>query len=170
MLQIGMHAVSKSPTAADELKKASDQAMAHLAVLSALTTMKSIDVTELNAAVKALSDAIAAKDMAKIGTSATAAASACEAKPLVQAVSGFTPDVPTALKLLSAIAMAEDGKTYGPRGEEQQAYAIEAMAAAAGNDAMKAAVKPMLPAKPGEPPKWEDYSKALTDLRAKLPK
>jgi len=169
MLQIGFHAASKSAGAPEELRKAYNQAMAHVAVFYELTTVKAIDIAALNAQVQALAAANKAKDVAAIGASANAVAEQCQAEPLVKAISEFNPDAATATKLLGSIAKSDIGKTYGPRGQEQQAYAIEALAAAIGNDAIKQAVAPMLPIKPGEPPKWEDYEMALTALRAKLP-
>ena len=173
MLQVALHAASKSPTAADEFKKAYDQAMAHFSVFNAIIESKAVaspDAATLAADVEKLSAAATAKDMAAAAAAATAAAEHSQAKGLVAALAQFKPDKAAALTVLRAVAAGDTGTKYGPRGEEQQAYAIEALAQAAGDDAILKAVAAILPAKPGEAPKPEDFAKGLADVRGKLPK
>jgi hypothetical protein len=87
------------------------------------------------------------------------------AKGLTTAISGFKPDKALAMKVLAAVAAADTGTAYGPRGQEQQAYAIEALAQAAGAEAVTKAVAPILPAKPGAEVAPADYAKGLAAVK-----
>ncbi|HZK83015.1 MAG TPA: multiheme c-type cytochrome [Humisphaera sp.] len=169
--QVYFYAGSTAPSAAVEFKKAYDQVMSHLSVFYALFTTGAVtspDIGALDADIKKLAAANTAKDMAAAGAAALAAADQCNAKGLTAAVAGFKPDKAVAMKVLAALAASEVGKSYGPRGQEQQAYAIEALAQAAGDEAATKAVAAILPAKPGEVVKSEDYAKGLAAVRASL--
>lgn len=171
MSQLAQNAALTTPNAADLTAQASAQAMAHYQVFSTLFASGAItgDSAKLEADVKKVSAAVTAKDMAAIKSSATAAAE--DALALKDAVAKFDkPAAPVLQKLLSAVAALDIGKAYGPRGEEQQAYALLAFAQASGNKPLEAALKPLLPTKPGEPPKPADFAKALADVQGKLPK
>ena len=72
--------------------------------------------------------------------------------------------------MLAAVVAGDTGKLYGPRGQEQQAYAIQALAQAAGDDGILKAIAPILPAKPGVAIKPDEFTKALADVTSKLPK
>ncbi|HET6249160.1 MAG TPA: multiheme c-type cytochrome [Tepidisphaeraceae bacterium] len=165
--QMAVYAASKAPDAAAEYTKAEYQALAHYSVLNVLISsgpIASPDAAALDASIRQL---LTAKDMGTANTEALAAAEKCNARGLVAAIGAFKPDKAVAAKVLAAIAASDVGVKYGPRGQEQQAYAIEALAAAAGNDAVTKAVAPMLPAKPGDVIAPAVFAKGLADVKAK---
>ena len=172
MVQLAQDASAQGPAAA-AFPGAYQQTMAHFTVFNALIETKAIAAPEAGAladAVKQVTAAADAKNMAAAAQAAKLAEQASAASALASAVGQFKPDSAAAMRLISIIAASDALKKYGPRGEEQQAYALEALAQAAGAQAIAKAVTPMLPQKPGEPPKPDDFDKALAALRAQLPK
>ena len=170
MAQVAQHASAKDAGASDVLNNSFKQAMAHYEVFKTLFTAGAVagDTSKLDADVKKLSDAVAGKDNAGAATAAAAAAE--DANALTETVGKFKPDAGSLKKMMGAVGGADMAKAYGPRGEEQQAYALLAFAQASGNKALESSLKPLLPTKPGDPPKPEDYAKALANVQKDLMK
>jgi hypothetical protein len=175
--QVALHGQSKLPNAQAEFLKAYTQSMSHFwAFYYGMVATKAVSGPDVDALVKAvgeLGQVVNQREAA--GAKAAAAAALCQSKGLIATVAAFKPDKATAAKLMAAVANCDLAKFFGAHGEEQQAYAIEAFAQAAGDAAVEGAVKALLPVKVAgyqyytEAPKPEDFAKALTDVRAKVP-
>jgi hypothetical protein len=172
LLQVSLCAMAK-PAAVEEFRKAYNQAMAHFWVFYTVIQTKVVvspDAAMLGAEIQKLADAMIRNDLAGAGAAARAAAEQSRAKGLSAAVAQWKPDKGAAAKVLAAVVNSDLGKTFGTGGQEQQAYAIEALAQAAGDEAILKAVLAISPSKVGETGSPEEFARWLAELRAKLPK
>jgi hypothetical protein len=161
--------VEKFPDDGKELDEAFSRVQAHFSVLSQTFSQGWADagqVSALQAALKQIESSMAGKDPHTIHE---AALRAFEAATAIQpAITQFKPDEAATMALLSAIGKSDIGAKFGVEGQEQQAYAVDALAASAGADAVGKAVAAILPKKPGEAVPAAEFAKGLELVRAQL--
>ncbi|HSU67813.1 MAG TPA: multiheme c-type cytochrome [Tepidisphaeraceae bacterium] len=162
MLRLATEASASASAPPPELKRAYERALAHFTVTRlVLSKAESLDASE-----RELATAMTKQDLAGVAKYATAIAQQSEAiRPIA---ADFKPDPAAALAALSHVAADTTLATLGPDGQEQQAYAIEALAQAAGSDAVLKTVQSVLPKKPGEIVPPDQFAKGLQDVRSKL--
>jgi hypothetical protein len=178
MNQLAMRAKGKKDPAM--VKSAYQQAMSHLMVLKPTASAAGLNGGSLDASATELSKAITDPAANSDTIAAKASALAEMANVALPKVNGVTADRQLTLAALSAIASSDGmAKDLGRFGMDQQSLALAALynsyakaegVADAERDVINKLIEEkLMPPEEGEP-NIDDYAKALSDLKGKLPR